>query len=64
MGNKEVIDQLFNSLGLAHLSSTFLSMGYNRLQDVVCIRKDDIEMLIRDPEEKVKFLQGLYEGKL
>lgn len=64
MSNKDIIVELLNSLGFGHLSSDFLSLGYNRLQDVVCIRKEDIDAIITNPHDKEKFRSGLYEGEL
>lgn len=64
MSNKEIIVELCNSLGFGHLSSDFLSLGYNRLQDIVCMRQEEIDAIITNPQDKEKFVRGLYEGKV
>ncbi|XP_031569932.1 uncharacterized protein LOC116304348 isoform X2 [Actinia tenebrosa] len=64
MSNKEIIVELFNSLRLGHVSSAFISLGYDRLQDIVCIKKEDIDAIITNPNVKEKFLRSLYEERV
>ena len=62
MANRPAIEKLFTCLDLTHLCGRFLSLGYDQLQDIIYLKKGCIDRLIDNPDDKAKFLRGLYEG--
>lgn len=63
MDECKLLQDLFECLGMSHICNRFLSLGYHQLQDVIYLKKEQIESLIGNPDESTKFIQGLYEGE-
>ncbi|XP_020917831.1 uncharacterized protein LOC110255115 isoform X2 [Exaiptasia diaphana] len=63
MDGCKLLKDLFDCLGMSHMCNRFLSLGYDQLQDVIYLKKDQIESLIVNPGESTKFLRRLYEER-
>jgi len=63
MANCKIVEELFECLKLSSICERLLSLGYEKLEDILCIEEEELEKLIENPQDRETFRRRLFEGK-
>lgn len=62
MSEKGTVSQCLELLGLQEFAPQLEDLGFDRLQDILCLDEDDFAKLICDEEIKTRYKTALQQG--